>query len=312
MTPNLKKMKRTKLTKIILGTCALVILVVAVISFGILNFRMALRKGSALKTTYSDTTFPDAAINDKLSQSALFSELCRSKSFIGITMSPSQVDPLTSKLKLRLNFQPCGDFISPDFIDDNNFLLSTSLTIVVDTAQYKFQAEQPMGSTEITVTFSSGDLNSYPFEQYATSDLYISGTFNNPRTNDSKSVLPLQLNVTGYLLTYEIDAPWFKTFQKKPEPSFMIMTIMWVLSLLSISLSVTLWSRGRKMEPPTLGFTIAMLFALPAIRNTQPGAPPIGATSDVASFFWAIILTSLSACLLFINYIVKYQKEKAA
>ncbi|KAI8926398.1 hypothetical protein BC831DRAFT_229063 [Entophlyctis helioformis] len=38
----------------------------------------------------------------------------------------------------------------------------------------------------------------------------------------------------------------------------------------------------------------ALLFALPALRNSQPGAPPIGCTADVAGFFWNMLITGLA------------------
>ena len=46
---------------------------------------------------------------------------------------------------------------------------------------------------------------------------------------------------------------------------------MWVLSVSMTALSITLWTRGRKVEPPTIAVATSMLFALPAIRNAQPG-----------------------------------------
>ena len=90
----------------------------------------------------------------------------------------------------------------------------------------------------------------------------------------------------------------------------MVTLIMWALSLIALTLTVTLWFRDRKVEPPTISITTALLFALPAVRNTQPGAPVIGCTADVAGFFWNMALLSISAFLLMLNYIVKYQREK--
>ena len=41
-----------------------------------------------------------------------------------------------------------------------------------------------------------------------------------------------------------------------------------------------------------------MLFALPNVRNTQPGNPPYGCTSDVVGFFWNILLVAVSGVSL--------------
>jgi hypothetical protein len=45
-----------------------------------------------------------------------------------------------------------------------------------------------------------------------------------------------------------------------------------------------------------------MLFALPAVRNTQPGSPPIGITMDVVGFFWNLGLVTVAALVLLYRY----------
>ncbi|KAI8831380.1 hypothetical protein BC829DRAFT_409758, partial [Chytridium lagenaria] len=61
----------------------------------------------------------------------------------------------------------------------------------------------------------------------------------------------------------------------------MVMFILWLLSLLVLGVVIQIYFRDRTVEPPT-----AVLFALPAVRNAQPGAPQIGCISDIVSFFW--------------------------
>lgn len=53
-----------------------------------------------------------------------------------------------------------------------------------------------------------------------------------------------------------------------------------------------------------------MLFALPAIRNTQPGIPDIGCTADLAGFMWVMFLVMISTVMMMWNYIFKYGKDK--
>ena len=36
---------------------------------------------------------------------------------------------------------------------------------------------------------------------------------------------------------------------------------------------------------------VTILFALPAVRNTMPGVPPLGAVMDFAVYFWCIIIS---------------------
>ena len=86
--------------------------------------------------------------------------------------------------------------------------------------------------------------------------------------------------------------------------------LMWLLSISALIIAISIWMRERKVEPPTIAVMAALLFALPAMRNSQPGIPGIGTSSDVASFFWAMALVSISLILLMANYIMMYKAEK--
>lgn len=91
--------------------------------------------------------------------------------------------------------------------------------------------------------------------------------------------------------------------------SLFIASLMWLLSFSLFWLAFTLCIRKRKVEPPTLGVGTSMIFALPAIRNVQPGSPPIGCTADYLGFFWALLLVSAGAMILLLNYIKMYKAD---
>jgi hypothetical protein len=46
-----------------------------------------------------------------------------------------------------------------------------------------------------------------------------------------------------------------------------------------------------------LPVAIALIFGLPALRNVQPSAPPIGAFSDYVTFIWAELIVAVSAVI---------------
>jgi hypothetical protein len=94
--------------------------------------------------------------------------------------------------------------------------------------------------------------------------------------------------------------------------SLFIAACMWLLSISAFILASSVWFAGGKIEPPTIGLTAALLFALPAIRNTQPGVPSIGITIDVAGFLWNMFLIFSSCISLIWNYILKYEGGKNA
>jgi Domain of unknown function (DUF4436) len=41
----------------------------------------------------------------------------------------------------------------------------------------------------------------------------------------------------------------------------------------------------------------AMIFALPAVRNALPGAPPLDVRADILIFFWAELGAIIALCL---------------
>jgi hypothetical protein len=47
----------------------------------------------------------------------------------------------------------------------------------------------------------------------------------------------------------------------------------------------------------------ALLFAMVPLRSAMPGAPPIGALSDVLAFFWAEMLIALSLVLIVFTWL---------
>ncbi len=94
--------------------------------------------------------------------------------------------------------------------------------------------------------------------------------------------------------------------------SVFVVVMMWLLSLSAFWLSASVWLRRRKVEPPTIAVTGALLFGLPALRNTQPAVPPIGTAADVYGFFFNMILISMSVLLLIFNYLYRYKAEKTA
>lgn len=91
--------------------------------------------------------------------------------------------------------------------------------------------------------------------------------------------------------------------------SLFIASLMWLLSFSLFWLAFTLCMRRRKVEPPTIAVGTSMIFALPAIRNVQPGSPPIGCTADFIGFFWALMLVSAGSLILLLNYIKMYKAD---
>ena len=78
------------------------------------------------------------------------------------------------------------------------------------------------------------------------------------------------------------------------------LTVIFLALMAMTSLSLVVWSavsvamhvalNGRKVEFSMLIWMAALLFVIPAVRNSLPGSPPLGAFVDIALFFWLHIL----------------------
>lgn len=82
--------------------------------------------------------------------------------------------------------------------------------------------------------------------------------------------------------------------------SLFISALMWGAAIAVMLLVLSILLRGRKIEVGMFSFLSALLFAMVAVRNSQPGVPPIGTFSDFISFFWAEVILAL--CLMTILF----------
>jgi len=55
------------------------------------------------------------------------------------------------------------------------------------------------------------------------------------------------------------------------------------------------YRKARQVSAPLLAMPCALIFALPALRNVQPGVPQVGAYCDIVGFFWNVGLVAMSA-----------------
>lgn len=181
------------------------------------------------------------------------------------------IDVSTFSYRLHLVLEPSGAFI-------DNERLSRTVSLFVNGRPTLLPANQPASTQDFTVTFAEGDMNKYPFDYYADA-LHVFAQTN--VTSGSPETVPLAFSFSGHIQGWNI-ASSVKETQGDVELllnltrsgttkffSLFIVILMWALSLTILALAVTLWIRKRKVEPPTIAVGAALLFALPAIRNTQ-------------------------------------------
>ncbi len=257
--------------------------------------------------------------------------------YIFIMGNISNIDTSSNTLKIHCNFVPAGDFVDSasysnifNITTDFGMLqkpLKHDVTFAVDDKTIHFAKGAIMTSIDLPISLANGDPNTYPFDKYTTDVFYFSGSFSNSTDGTTGNQVPVLFAIVGALQSWKIDTPFVKDISVGSKGlsiaaeinisrsyttrifSMFMFLMLWSISILVLTMAITIWTRGRTVEPPTLVVTTSMLFAMPALRNAQPGVPVIGCTFDVIGFFWNMFLGTVAVSLVLLNYIVMHKRE---
>ncbi|KAG1678594.1 hypothetical protein FOA52_012601 [Chlamydomonas sp. UWO 241] len=172
-------------------------------------------------------------------------------------------------------------------------------------------------------------LFNYPFDAYTlTMEIYCSEVNETDTSNIVSERVP-----TGVIL-YEGEQGWTTsakltalTFENGTERygtkvvisivradsvkffSMFIVILMWVISLgmLAIALNYVL-SKSLELYYDVPGLAIALLFALPFVRDVQPSIPTVGITIDILGFFFNMILIAIATVMVMAALSARHHK----
>jgi Domain of unknown function (DUF4436) len=92
--------------------------------------------------------------------------------------------------------------------------------------------------------------------------------------------------------------------------SVFVMIVMFLLAISVVAMVLHVSTSPGEMNLLPLTLCVSLLFGLPALRNIQPGVPPVGGFSDYMSFIWAEMMVSISAIALAWTWIVRSKKDE--
>ena len=156
----------------------------------------------------------------------------------------------------------------------------------------------------------------YPFDAYYAENNIITASMAN---NVTVSV-DLAGGVGGFLFGYAVDfeiahqpegSAVFSIRAKRAWTtkffSFLIFIILWLVSICALLFTI-MFVFFETSELPIVSIMTALIFALPSLRNSQPGIPSIGCTADVAGFFWnMLIIASCEIVIMLKFFLIKYR-----
>ncbi|ACK49184.1 hypothetical protein Msil_0203 [Methylocella silvestris BL2] len=237
---------------------------------------------------------------------------------IKIYIEPISVDPANEAIQFRVHVAPGRGMPGkrPNSADrDLNVIVRSGDAV----EQQVFRAHEPMTFLTIGADLNQGSIARYPFDRYVI-DLRVQALEGAEATPEHEQAIALDVTVWEGLLGYQIRSSMapggdagdlrlrFDLRRADAHVFFALATYgaMIVLACSSLLISFLVFLGYRKPEAAPLGALAALVFALPALRNALPLAPPLGVWADVLVFLWAELAAVLGLAL----FVVAWAREK--
>jgi Domain of unknown function (DUF4436) len=252
-----------------------------------------------------------------------------------VHIDPVSVDPQHSLATVHLALESRD----PDLVDPTSNRLTQNTRILITSAagsqEFRYPAGETLGQVDIQVGLA-GEQAKYPFDShFGTMSLFADtyekgpdGSFVSTGVVAANAVEPAfepTFGVNGWdtiLTAQNLPGSSVTEFDFRRAFStqiFAVALLVLVVVLSSIALTVGLLTvtRRRRVEVGLLTYAGALLFALPALRQYMPNAPPIGAAIDIYVYLWAIVGAIAAITLLATSWIAQtrtsliLEREKA-
>jgi uncharacterized protein DUF4436 len=219
------------------------------------------------------------------------------------------VSPLNDSLRVRFGFKPFGAYAA-----DEIGRLASDVTVVIATVDGYRPVQLTAGEIPVAINknieLADGSPNDYPFDRY-TARIGISAF---ARSHAARRSIPVAIvlhyeeHLGNYAITPALGpetTPAAVDLRLRIQRSSAIVTFssMMYAAMVLVSTSVvvmTILVVLRRIEPDfsMMLWSGALLFALPAVRNSLPDSPPLGSQSDFYIFMWAEFAVALSMVTL--------------
>lgn len=235
-----------------------------------------------------------------------------------VIVNMTGVDPIKGEVSLRFDVTPMGKFAKDGRLaEDVKFFTG----IESGKAEVTLEKNRIPETVNGSVSLATGKVSDYPFDVHST-DFYL--FFTNPK--DESEDIPMSVNFYGAIAGYNVDVDLIPQAEFESTDDYMglrvrvsrspitkafsifLMIAMWLIGLVIFTMTMVVLWQPRPIEFGMYTLIAGMLFALPAVRNLQPGVPPLGSLTDFLSFFWAEALVAVSMPILFFCWLTRYKK----
>ena len=223
---------------------------------------------------------------------------------VKLYLQPIHIDAVNESMQVRISVVPLSEATAT--IADRDFLLTVQRGKQVEHVQIR--ANQPLPEITFDFDLHGGNVRDYPLDRYVS----LMTLAASERAQDGlERSLPIHVTAWEGVLGFHIEAQSAAT----PRPDELqlqfavsrtgavaffgiaIYGAMIVMMLCALIIGTLVFVGFRRIEVTLVGALGAMIFALPAVRNALPGAPPLGVRADILIFFWAELGAIIALCL---------------
>jgi hypothetical protein len=217
-------------------------------------------------------------------------------------------DPVRDALEARLDFATSSSPLGSRFAGVAGRDTAVEIADGESDREILLRHGEPMASVSATINIGRGSIDAYPFDHYTTR-FSIAG-YADP---DGAEPVPLRVVVWDRLANWGIEMVQqekplmpagidLKIDVRRPDQiRFFAVTLYFAMGLMGcmgISIGVLLSLGVRRMDTTLAAVLSSMVFALPAMRNILPGAPPLGVRADSIVFLWAEVAVVIGLVLV--------------
>jgi hypothetical protein len=262
---------------------------------------------------------------------------------IVISALVTAVSPATQELTAQISLRPQGTLAQDEVTPAVDLKLLTNN--VRSQQQFDFPKGKRMNRIEAVFPLN-GELNKYPFDRYATTLWFLvitparkkqPQTSNSPGSAEEQALqgavgtttlqqstfVPLTITLSASTPGIKFEGSVSRASSLKftgvelkirradnvISVSILVMILMGGLAMSLLAMVFKATTSGPKVDLVPLSICISLIFGLPALRNVQPGVPPVGAFGDYVSFIWAEIIVGVSAIIIVWTWLLRLPEE---
>jgi hypothetical protein len=261
---------------------------------------------------------------------------------VAVSVLVTSVNPAAQELTAQLGFRLAGSIARDEVTPAKD--LKLLINNVRGQQEFDFPQGKRMNRIEAVFPLN-GNFNKYPFDRYETTMwllITIPPAANQKQVSKAPEIQPQETLHEGQLavgtvtlqrstpippsLVVSAAIPGIKfqgsvTRNESTQVTGIALNLRRADNLISLSVLINVMMTGLAVsvlamvlqattakgqyDLVPLSMSLSLIFGLPALRNVQPGAPPVGAFSDYVTFIWAELIVAVSAVVTVWQWVLR-------